>query len=204
MPIQAIIFDIGGVLVRTEDLEPRRAWERRFGLPNWGLADIVFNSPAALRATVGQATAEEPWQAVAERLKLTPTELAQLRQEFWLGDRYDHDLLAFIGALRPRYKTGIISNAWPDVRQMHQAYFNDSIFDVILYSAEEGLAKPAPEIYQRALARLAVRPEEAVFVDDVLENVEAAQALGMKGVRFVNSAQAREAIAGMLDDVGHA
>lgn len=198
MPIHAVMFDIGGVLVRTEDLEPRRVWERRFRLPDWGLADIVFNNPAALRATIGQATEDEPWLAAAERLALSPGELAQLRQEFWQGDRYDHDLLAFIGALRPRYKTGIISNAWPGVRQMHQPHINDSIFDMILYSAEEGIAKPAPEIYHRALTRLAVRPDESIFVDDVLENVEAARAIGMAGIQFKNTAQAMEAIKEMI------
>lgn len=198
MSLQAIIFDIGGVLVRTEDLEPRRVWERRFGLPDWGLADIIFNNAAAIRATLGQAAEDEPWLAAAERLKLSPSELAQLRQDFWLGDRYDHALLAFIGSLRPRYKTGIISNAWPGVRQMHQPYINDSLFDVIVYSAEEGLAKPTPEIYHRALTRLGVRPEGAVFVDDVQENVEAARAVGMVGIQFKNAAQVRQTIEEMI------
>ena len=198
MSIEAVIFDIGGVLVRTEDLEPRRAWERRFGLPDWGLAKIVFESEAAIRATIGQAAEDEPWLAAAEQLKLSSGELAQLRQEFWQGDRYDHDLLTYISTLRPRYKTGIISNAWPGVRQIHQPYINDSLFDVLVYSAEEGLAKPVAEIYHRTLTRLGVRPDEAVFVDDVQENVEAAQAVGMVGIQFKNAAQVRQTIEEMI------
>ena len=198
MTIKALLFDIGGVIVRTEDLEPRRRWERRFNLPDWGLAKIVFEGHAAIRATLGQATADEPWRAVADQLKLSASELAQLQQEFWEGDRYDHDLLAFIRSLRPRYKTGIISNAWPGMRQMHQAYINESGFDVIVFSSEEGVAKPMPEIYQRALARLSVRPEAAVFVDDVLENVDGARALGMHGIQFKTTTQVREAIEGMI------
>ena len=50
-PIKAVIFDIGGVLVRTEDLGQRRAWEQRFGLPDWGLAGLVFDNPVAAQAT---------------------------------------------------------------------------------------------------------------------------------------------------------
>ncbi len=69
--IRAILFDIGGVLVRTEDLEPRRVWERRFGLPDWGLAKIVFEGEAAIRATLGEATEDAPWLATAEKLKLS-------------------------------------------------------------------------------------------------------------------------------------
>ncbi|MGQ0600296.1 MAG: HAD family hydrolase [Anaerolineales bacterium] len=184
MSIKAVIFDIGGVLVRTEDLEPRRVWERRFGLPDWGLAQIVFEGPVAVSATLGHADLDAIWEVVRQCLNLTPGELAQLREEFWVGDRYDHALLAYIRSLRPRYKTGIISNAWPGVRAAHARYLNADTFDVILYSAEERLAKPDPAIYQRCLSRLGVAANEAVFVDDVRENIEAAQKLGMATVHF--------------------
>lgn len=184
MPIKAVIFDIGGVLVRTEDLEPRRKWERRFGLPEWGLARIVFENPAAAQSTVGLAGPEAVWAVVAERLRLDPAELAALQADFWRGDVFDMALVGYIRSLRPRYKTGIISNAWVGMRAMHQPYLNGEAFDLIVYSAEEGLAKPDPAIYQRTLDRLGVRPAEAVFVDDMPENVEAARALGMAAVRF--------------------
>jgi putative hydrolase of the HAD superfamily len=182
--IRAVIFDIGGVIVRTEDLEPRRRWERRFGLPDWGLAQIVFEGPVAVAASLGHAGLDAVWEVVRQRLNLGAGELAQLREEFWAGDRYDHALLGYIRSLRPRYRTGIISNAWPGTRAFHQPHINGETFDTVLYSAEEGLAKPDPAIYRRCLERLRVTPEEAVFVDDVLENVEAARALGMAGVHF--------------------
>lgn len=191
MQVKAVIFDIGGVLVRTEDLEPRRRWERRFGLPDWGLAKIVFDSPVAAAATIGQTSLEAVWVYVQHKLSLAPAELTHLRQDFLAGDRYDVGLLSYIRSLRGRYKTGIISNAWPQVRQMHHAHINLQTFDVILYSAEEGVAKPAAEIYQRALARLGVAANESVFVDDVLENIQAAQALGMAGVHFNKNVDVR-------------
>jgi putative hydrolase of the HAD superfamily len=184
MPIRAVIFDIGGVLVRTEDQEPRRKWERRFGLPEWGLADLVFNCPASRRASVGQATRHEVWAEVARRLSLTPAELEELKVDFWRGDVWDAGLLTFIRSLRPRYKTGILSNAWPDAREAVKAHVNGEAFDVIVISGEEGVEKPDPEIYRRALERLKVTPAEAVFVDDMPVNVEAARALGMHGMQF--------------------
>jgi putative hydrolase of the HAD superfamily len=172
------------VLVRTEDLEPRRKWEKRFGLPEWGLAELVFNCPASRRASVGQATRHEVWAEVARQLSLTPTELEELKVDFWKGDVWDTGLLAFIRSLRPRFQTGIISNAWPDAREAVKSYVNGETFDVIVFSGEEGVEKPDPEIYRRALARLNVAPAEAVFVDDMLPNVEAARALGLGGVHF--------------------
>ena len=184
MPLQAVIFDIGGVLIRTEDLEPRRQWERRFSLAEWGLADLVFNCPASRRASVGQATPEDVWAEVMRHLSLTPSELESLKADFWKGDVWDERLIGFIRSLRPRLKTGIISNAWSDVRENVKAHVNGDSFDVILFSAEEGIEKPDPEIYRRALARLDVAPADAVFVDDMPVNVEAARALGMMGVHF--------------------
>jgi len=184
MPIRAVIFDIGGVLVRTEDQEPRRKWERRFGLPEWGLADLVFNCPASRRASVGQATRHAVWAEVARRLSLTPAELEELKVDFWRGDVWDAGLLTFIRSLRPRYKTGILSNAWPDAREAVKAHVNGEAFDVIVISGEEGVEKPDPEIYRRALGRLNVSAPEAVFVDDMPVNVEAARGLGMRGVHF--------------------
>jgi putative hydrolase of the HAD superfamily len=199
--IRAVIFDIGGVLVRTENLEPRRKWERRFGLPDWGLAKIVFDSPAALEATLGRASEAAPWEHATRVLNLSPRELAELRADFWAGDAYDDELIGYIRSLRPRYQTGIISNAWPGVREAHQHKLNGDTFDMILYSAEEGLAKPAPQIYERALARLGVTAPEAVFVDDVLENVTVARALGMAGVHFQRGMEA-DAVCAVFEALG--
>jgi HAD superfamily hydrolase (TIGR01509 family) len=182
--IRAVYFDLGGVLLRTEDLEPRRRWEARFGLPDWGLAKLVFDSHAAQRATLGQAKVEDIWAEAGKKLALGPEELDTLQKDFWAGDRWDEDLLAFIRSLRPRIRTGLISNAWADVRQASQAHVNEGAFDLIMYSAEECVMKPEAEIFRRALQRLGVAADEAIFVDDVLENVEAARALGMHGVHF--------------------
>lgn len=184
MTIRAVIFDIGGVLVRTEDREPRRKWERRFGLPEWGLAELVFNSPASRRASVGRATRREVWAEVAHALSLGPEEMDEFIKDFWKGDVWDTPLIEYIRSLRPRYQTGIISNAWPDAREAVRANVNGEAFDVIVISGEEGVEKPDPEIYRRALARLDAAPAEAVFVDDMPVNVEAARALGMHGVHF--------------------
>ncbi len=59
----------------------------------------------------------------------------------------------------------------------------------MIFSAEVGLAKPDRRIYELALEHLRVQPAEVFFVDDVQENVEAAQALGIAGIRFVNTEQ---------------
>jgi putative hydrolase of the HAD superfamily len=68
----------------------------------------------------------------------------------------------------------------------------DELFEVVVDSAFVGLRKPDPTIYELTLERLGdgVRPADCVFVDDLDVNCEAARALGMTAVRFVDSEQA--------------
>ncbi len=197
--IRAVYFDMGGVLLRTESEAGRQKWEGRLGLPQNGLARVVFENPVAALATVGRASTEAVWAEVGRQLALTPEQVDELHADFFGGDQFDLDLLAFIRSLRPRFKTGLISNAWPDAREVTSAYLNAATFDAILFSAEEGVAKPGPEIYLQALKRLDVTPAEAIFVDDVPANVAGAQAVGMTGVLFTGSAAVRQEVGRLLD-----
>lgn len=192
MPIQAVLFDIGGVLLRTEDQEPRRKWERRLGLPARGLADAVFNCETARLASIGQATQQDVWRAVAERFRLDDAKLRDLQRDFWAGDRLDDQLLGYLAGLRPRYKTGVLSNAWPGLRALYAQWFGltDDLVDVMIYSGEVGMMKPDARIYHLALERLQVPAESVVFVDDCIENVAGAQAVGMRAVHFTSPGQA--------------
>jgi putative hydrolase of the HAD superfamily len=86
--------------------------------------------------------------------------------------------------LRPAYRTAILSNADESLRgRLHELGIHD-LFDTVISSAEEGLAKPDPEIYRLAAARLGLAPAACVFVDDYEANVRAAEAIGMRGVLY--------------------
>jgi len=196
--IRAVYFDMGGVLLRSESEAGRRKWESRLGLVDDALAHIVFENRVSALATVGQASSEQVWAEVGRLLALADGPLAELRADFFAGDAFDVDLLAFIRALRPRYKTGLISNAWPDARASTLLCLNATVFDLLVFSGEEGVQKPDPEIFRRALARLGAAPGEAVFVDDVEANVEAARRMGMAGIHFRNPAQARAGVEALL------
>lgn len=182
--IRAIIWDIGGVLWRTPDPFIQRRWEGSLGLPAGGLAQIIFGSPVALQATIGNATPAEVWGFVGQTLNLSEQELNKLKSEIWTEGIWDMELLTFIKELKGEYKTGIISDAWIDARESVSAWINDELFDVILYSAEEGVKKPNPIIFERMLERLEVNAEEVIFVDDWLDSVEGANAMGINGIHF--------------------
>ncbi len=57
-------------------------------------------------------------------------------------------------------------------------------FDGRVVSGEEKMRKPFPEFYQLLLNRYAVKPEEALFIDDNLRNIKAAEELGIKSIHF--------------------
>jgi epoxide hydrolase-like predicted phosphatase len=191
MTIRAVIFDFGGVIVRTEDQSWRLRWAERLGVPPEVLSATVFDSVAAEEATVGRIPADAAWAHVAATFNLDADELAHLRTDFFAGDCRDDALVAFLRGLRPAYKTGILSNAWSDGRQVIASRFalGDAADDLVI-SAEAGVAKPDPRIFELATTRLGVRPEETIFVDDFVRNIDGARTFGMHALHFRNREQA--------------
>jgi putative hydrolase of the HAD superfamily len=93
----------------------------------------------------------------------------------------------------------LISNAWPEIRHdIENEWRIADAFNDLVISAEVGLAKPDPRIYHLALKGLGVRASQAIFVDDFIENLEAAAALGMHTVHFKNRAQAQQQVETLL------
>lgn len=184
MSIRAVFFDLGGVIVRTEFQAPRQQLAERLGLEYDDLVKIVFDSESGLQATIGEISPEEHWDSILKRLKRPASELAAIRDEFFAGDIIDRTLLDYIRSLRGKYKTGLISNAWGDLRDFIVREKIDDAFDRLIISAEVGVAKPEPKIFQIALEQFGVNPDEAVFVDDFLINIKGCEKAGIKGIHF--------------------
>lgn len=200
MHIRAVLFDFGGVIVRTNDRTPRERLAARLGIAYDQLSSLVFDSESALQATLGKITTQEHWEALRNELGLSQDDHANLPLDFWGGDVLDQELVDYIRALRPDYKTSLISNAWDDLRQVLEYTWKISdVFDEIIISAEVGVAKPDPRIYQIALERLAVAPQQAAFVDDFPANISGARAVGMHAIHFKNSLQARKELDRLLN-----
>ena len=188
--IRAIIFDFGGVLVRMSDNTPRLRLAERLGVPLSQLDDLVFFSDSAQKASQGEFTIQQHWEAVRVELGIPPDEMPKFLQQYWSADDVNYELLAYIRTLRPRYKVGLLSNAWDDLRQtLHERWNIDGLFDELIISAEVHLMKPDPRIYHLAVERLGVRAEEAVFIDDMVSNVDAAQAEGLFSIQFHDTQQ---------------
>lgn len=184
MSIRAVFFDLGGVIVRTEYQSPRQQLADRLGMEYDDLSRIVFDSETGIQATMGSITSQQHWESVMKRLKRSNEEIATIRDEFFAGDIVDRQILNFLRSLRGTHITGLISNAWSDLRDYMTREKMIDAFDHIIISSEVGVAKPEATIFQIALEKAGVSPNEAVFVDDFYVNIEGCEKVGMKGIHF--------------------
>ncbi len=204
--IKAVVSDIGGVF----ELEPLGRdptarfpemiadWEMRLQLPPGELharrkaMNRYFDASGKDGELGTQSQAE--WQAgLRQFIGLTPAQLEAFVEDFWniyLGNP-NPELVAYFSALRPRYRTALLSNSFDGAREREQdRYHFAEMVDVIIYSHEVGLAKPDPRIYALTSQRLGVQAQEIVFLDDAERNVATAAASGFHAILYQNNAQA--------------
>lgn len=197
--IKAVIWDMGGVIFRTEDETSKAALAEKYGLTLEELYRLVFASDSANLATLGLVNEAQHWQTIGARFNIDGNELDSFQEKFWDGDIVDRELIAFIGSLKEKYITGLLSNAWSGARSVLTDHYRCmDVFTYSTFSCELGLAKPDPAIYIKFLELLNVQPPEAIFVDDLQKNIDAANALGIHGIRFRDPRQAKQDVLALL------
>jgi epoxide hydrolase-like predicted phosphatase len=173
--VQAIIFDCFGVLVGPS-LEPFR--RKYFGGDR---EKISRAKELEQQSNKGHITYTEFVAEMAGLANITVTEARR-----FLDDNPPNiELLDYIrDELKPRYKIGFLSNASDD--WLEELFTSDQagLFDDVVLSFEQGIAKPDPTIFRLAARRLGAQPAECVFVDDIPEYCEGAQAVGMQAIRY--------------------
>jgi len=182
---RAIIFDWGGVLLKTVDYRPRHAWDDRLGLSQGSVEQAVHNATSWVQAQCGLISIEAYWQDVAAQLRLSPEETRQLALDFYSGDQLDLSLIDYLRQLRDDgYTVALLSNESADLPTKLQKLGIADLFDPTVISASIGVMKPAPEAYQAVLTRLKRPADDAIFIDDRLENIHGARTLGIHGVHY--------------------
>jgi epoxide hydrolase-like predicted phosphatase len=203
MTIQAVVFDIGGVLEITPDLGVTGMWESRLGL---GPGELDKRMSDVWRGgSIGTVGEGEVRQAITERLSLDERQLAEFMADIWqeyLGTA-NTELIEYARRLRPRYRTGILSNSFVGAREREQAAYGfEDLVDEIIYSHECGMSKPDPGIYALACERLRVEPAQMVFLDDSEPCVEGARRAGIRAVMYQDNGQAVSDIEDLLAAAG--
>ena len=203
MTIRAVLFDFGGVLYKTPDRQWMKKWQRFLGLgKDEVISSIIVSqdeSPYVQAVMEGRIPESEIWERMGRRWRLSPILVRWLKRSTMSRHRLNREVASFLAGLRPKYRTGILSNAGSDARSMFTSIFGfDRLVDEMIISAEEGIAKPDERIYQIALDKLGVKAAETVFLDDLAVNVKAARQMGMKAVQFQGTSQALTEIRALL------
>lgn len=187
---EAVIFDAGGVLhesnsVVTDDLVQELGLEQETLKSIWAKQIPLLGS--------GKIDETEFWRQVSNEHGIRQVGVAEnlLGRAFTEALKSHAPVLELIKELGSNgVKLAVLSNTIePHAKALRDAGLYDG-FDYLFLSHEVGMRKPGAAIYQHVLAELGVNPEAAIFVDDDTENVEAAEALGIKGVVFTDTDKA--------------
>ena len=182
--IRGVIFDFGGVLIDMR-WDVSEGLERTHGLPRHALLETLYRTATWHGIERGQGDLRA-WRAEAHRLleERAGRPLPRLHEAWEAARQLIRANVALARRLRPAYRTAILSNADLSLRGRLRELGLHDLFDTVVSSAEEGVAKPEAEIYRRAAERIGLSPEACVFVDDAEANVRAAEAVGMRGIVY--------------------
>lgn len=172
------MWDSFAAFCRAEGLEPDGV-KRLFRTDPEALADLR-------KLEVGAMSEHEFERVFGERLGLADPD--GLIVSMFAGMEPQTEMVQAVSELRGSgMKTGLISNSWST--DHYDRELLRELFDVSVISAEVHLHKPQPEIYRLAADRLQLETERCIFVDDLRENCEGAEAVGMTAVRHHSTAE---------------
>jgi epoxide hydrolase-like predicted phosphatase len=179
--IKAILFDYDGVL--TTDNTGSHTTNKHIGKVSGLSYDVVERAftPFNFDLNIGRTTYEEVWPVVCSRMNYE-LDISVLQDAFKSTPR-NTEMFSLARKLKSRYAVGIITDNKKDRMDCLKVVHNlADIFDPIIVSAEQGVSKQDPEIFECALQRLRLRPEETVFVDNTQSNLIAPRTIGIHAI----------------------
>lgn len=205
MGLRAVIFDYGMVLTGPQDPEAHATLMRITGLSLARFESLYWRDRHAYDE--GKLSGLAFWQKFLHDadLSLDQSKVEELsRWDARMWTTQNPAMLAWHEHLKQQgLLTAILSNMGDNVLENIEHEFAwIHQFDVLVWSFQLRMAKPDPAIYRYTLNKLGTQPEETLFIDDKLVNIEAAQALGMKGIEFSTVEKLRaDLIANQLDSL---
>ncbi len=185
--IKAILFDFFDVIRQ----DAFHAW-----MNNHGYTRDDAPGDVSRRMDVGEIDGE---QFCSELAQIAGQTVEEVKHEFSENETFDYGVIEYANELGKKYPLALLSNSESSyLRNILIEKDLEKLFDVILISSEISVAKPDREMFEIALNKLGITPEEAVFIDDQQKNIEAAKALGIKGIRFQDLEQLKKDLSKLL------
>lgn len=185
--IRAIIFDCFGVLY-SGSIEYLRSLA-----PAERARDVVDLNQ---QKDYGFLTYTEYLEQTAEAIGISPSDIERIMHERHVRNAA---LVDYVRELKGQYKVGLLSNVGENIFDtLFTPQEVSELFDEVLLSYKEGLAKPNPAIFTVMAERLGVGAGECVMIDDLASNCEGAEVAGMQAVQFVTNDLLRDKMARLL------
>ncbi|MBN1351802.1 HAD family phosphatase [candidate division KSB1 bacterium] len=186
--ISTIIFDLGNVLVEVERKRLvdnfKRQLNNHFNFEE--LTSQLRVSPAIKHYELGEINSDQFYQAFSQELHLK-IDISVMKRCWQDIFKAIPETISLLPILKMKYKLAMISDTNPwhtEIIEEENAIFN--YFNELIFSYEVHAAKPDPQIFNIALARLHSPAASCVYIDDLEANVAAAKKLGMHGVLYNN------------------
>lgn len=186
-PVEAVVFDLDGVIRHWNDDELDEM-EAAFGLPPRAILSVAFSEELGPAAVTGRLTYRQWMDAIRSRVLADHGDGVVGALDAWEANvgRVDTDMLRLLGAVRSEVTVALLSNGTTRLRRdLHVLDLLDE-FDVVFNTAELGIAKPDPAVFELVCGHLGVAPAAALFVDDLPENVEGATTAGLRAHRHAD------------------
>ncbi|UDY37274.1 HAD-IA family hydrolase [Dermatobacter hominis] len=176
-----VIFDLDGVFRQWNDEELDQV-EEAFGLPPRTIITVAFSPELGPAAVTGRLTFPQWMAAIRERVigEHGPDVAGAIDEWEANVGRVDTEMLQLLRAVRGTTTVALLSNGTTRLRRdLHVLDLLDE-FDEVFNTAELGIAKPDPDVFRLVCSSLGVEPSDALFVDDLPENVEGARTAGLR------------------------
>jgi len=189
MSIKGIYLDYSGVVSISRVGHPHDVYAQQLGITSQALEEF-FEGDLNRQVDLGEITQVQFFDRMIQELGLTPESIEIFKEAFREGFELNQALLDFVQTFSPNIKIGLLSNYSDRLRRVIEEELNIvHIFDVTIISCEVKLLKPDKAIYQLALERMGIQPNEMVFVDDRIENIESATEMGIHSIQFKETEQ---------------
>jgi len=181
--IKAVIFDVGGVLCEWQSICREFARESKVEDEKFMEVFLKLSFDPIIGSDLGKITMDEFFEKLTAALGVL--EKAQdWRKRFVPGFKRIEPTFTLIEELKGKYRLALLTNAKTGLWDEWQEGRLREYFEVIVDSSEVHILKPDERIFKILLERMALKPEECLFIDDEVKNIDAAKTLGFKTVHF--------------------
>jgi putative hydrolase of the HAD superfamily len=186
--IRNIVFDLGGVLMNIDPGKTIEAFSKLGMNQLIGNQGLSYNHDIFYRMEQGQISPDEFRNGVRQLLskKVSNEEI----DDAWTAMLLDFPAIRveLLKSLRKDFRIFLFSNTnaihvekYRSIFRKQHGFEVSTLFEKVFHSNEIGFRKPSMEAFQKIIRLSGIHPEESLFIDDSLTNVEAAIASGLKG-----------------------